>query len=313
MKEKLNSKGKLLKIAEGKLKYHMSQNAMVDAYSSAYAGFSKGSVNTICKVIDENHLSCDDVCKLSEEEADSLLRPKQSKEHNQKPLPSFGEVHEKLLKDRRMTLFLLWRKYCKESEDTYSYSRYCELYRAWCGKNKRAPVLVMNEMPGENMYVDWIGDKLDFCFDGKNVETIHFFCTTIGMSAYPYIEGFYNEKSSSYILGHIHAFEYYGGLPKYVIPDNTKCATTKNYKNDIILNKIYEDMQEHYGYVVLPARPKAPTDKNDVEFTAGWFERQILMDIKDIVYSSLEELNADILLKAKELSDLPYQKKWNSN
>ncbi|MDY4640371.1 MAG: hypothetical protein SO412_01280, partial [Erysipelotrichaceae bacterium] len=47
---------------------------------------------------------------------------------------------------------------------------------------------------------------------------------------------------------------------KYVVPDNTKCATVKNHQTEVILNKVYEDMQEHYGYVVLPARPKAPTD-----------------------------------------------------
>ena len=260
MKLKLNSKGKMLKVAEGKLKYHMSQNSMVSAYSSSYTGFSKGTVNSICQLIDEHKLTIDDVVKMSEEQCDNLLRPKQSKPHNKKMLPDFSAIHNKLKSDRRMTLFFIWRMYCKETEDSYSYGRYCELYREWCHKSKKAPVLVMNEVPGENMYVDWAGDTLDFSFDGQNIETVHFFCTSIGMSQYPYCEGFLDEKLPSYINGHIHAFEYYGGLPKYVVPDNTRCATTKNHQHDIELNKVYEDMQEHYGYVVLPARPKAPTD-----------------------------------------------------
>ncbi len=307
MKEKLTAKGKILKVATGKLKYHMSQNAMVRSFSPAYVGFSKGTINSICKLIDSNNLTIDSINAKTEEECDKLLRPKQSVFHGKKKLPDFSIVHKKLLSDRRMTLFFLWRMYCKDEEEPYSYTSYCELYRNWCNKNKKAPVLVMNEPPGENMYVDWMGDKLDYCFDGNNIETVHFFCTSLGMSEYPYVEGFLDEKIPSYIKGHIHAFEYYGGLPKYVIPDNTKCATIKNNKDDLILNKVYEDMQEHYGYVVLPARPKAPTDKNDVEFTVGWFERQLLMEIKDKQYDSLDDLNADVLRICKELANLPYQ------
>lgn len=307
MKVKLTPKGKFLKVAESKLRYHMSQNAMVNAYKDVYIGFSKGTINSICKIIDSSKLTIEDITKMNDEECDRLLRPKQSSKHNQKKLPDFSLVHKKLLSDKRMTLFFIWRMYCKEVNDPYSYTRFCELYRQWCHTNKKAPVMVMNEVPGENIYVDWFGDTLNFSFDGQNIETVHFFCTTLGMSSYPYVEGFLDEKLPSYILGHIHAFEYYGGLPKYVVPDNTKCAVIKNRNSEFVLNKVYEDMQEHYGYVVLPARPKSPTDKNDVEFTVGWFERQLLMEIKDKQYESLKALNDDILRITKELADLPYQ------
>ena len=56
MKTKLTSKGKMLKVAEGKLKYHMSQNAMERLYSPAYVGFSKGTINSICKAINSFNL-----------------------------------------------------------------------------------------------------------------------------------------------------------------------------------------------------------------------------------------------------------------
>ena len=145
MKLKLSSKGKMLKVAEGKLKYHMSQNAMVTAYSASYAGFSKGTVNSICQIIDENKLTAEAIISMSDEECDSLLRPKQSKQHNKKKLPDFYKVHEKLKADTRMTLFFLWRMYCKETEDPYSYSRYCELYDQWCHKNKKVCKIIRHE------------------------------------------------------------------------------------------------------------------------------------------------------------------------
>ena len=128
MKTKLNAKGKLLKVAEGKLKYHMSQNAMVSAYSKAYVGFSKGTINSICKLIDENKWTIYDITALSVEECDSYLRPKQTLDHSKKETPDFDDVHTQLLKNKNMTLFFLWRQYCKKHTDPYSYSRYCELY-----------------------------------------------------------------------------------------------------------------------------------------------------------------------------------------
>lgn len=56
MKVKITTKGKILKVAEGKLKYQMSQNAMERLYSPAYVGFSKGTINSICKTINSFNL-----------------------------------------------------------------------------------------------------------------------------------------------------------------------------------------------------------------------------------------------------------------
>ncbi|MFZ2496240.1 MAG: hypothetical protein WAW98_06185, partial [Trichococcus flocculiformis] len=36
---------------------------------------------------------------------------------------------------------------------------------------------------------------------------------------YP-VEGFLDMKSASWLTGHIHAFEYFGGVPESLVPDN---------------------------------------------------------------------------------------------
>ena len=123
------------------------------------------------------------------------------------------------------------------------------------------------------------------------------------------MEGFTDMKIDSFIKGHIHALEYYGGVPVYAIPDNTKCAVIRNYEKEVTLNHVYEEMEAHYGYVVRPARILSPTDKHEVENVCGWFERQILMGLKEKRYFSLDELNSDILKMLKELSMMKFQKK----
>lgn len=310
-KKTVSVKQRFIMVAKSHLIYHQSQNDIVALHSPVYKGFSKGSVNTIVGLInDQGWSDLKEIEALEDSFLEELLRPKLNKDRNVKPLPNFQEIHDYLLSDSRRTLFLYWRKrYCPLYETPYSYQRFCELYRRWCREKGKAPVMAFyNEPPGENWYIDWMGDTLDFCFDGE-LHTVYFFCTTLGISGYPYMEGFLDMRTDSFIMGHINALSHYGGVPKYAIPDNTRSAVIKNYEKEITFNRIYEDMQEHYGYVVLPARVKEPTDKSSVENTIGWFERQILMEIEGKTYPQLRDLNQDILEKLKELCALKYRSK----
>ena len=311
-KKTVSVKQRFALIARSHLIYHQSQNDIVALYSGTYKGFSKGSVNTIVNLIDDNgYKKPEEIEKLDEGFLEDLLRPKLNNGRNTKDLPDFQTVHDCLKSDRRATLFFYWRKrYCPFQEEPYSYQRFCDLYRRWCNENKKAPVMAFyNEPPGQNWYIDWMGDSLTFDFDDEGRTEVFFFCTTLGISGYPYMEGFIDEKIDSFISGHIRALEYYGGIPKYAIPDNTKCAVIRNYEKEVTLNRVYEDMQEFYGYVVLAARVLEPTDKHEVENVIGWFERQVLMEIKDNHYFSLKDLNVDILRILKELCQLDYQTK----
>ncbi|MBR0420467.1 MAG: hypothetical protein IJI66_14995, partial [Erysipelotrichaceae bacterium] len=67
-----------------------------------------------------------------------------------------------------------------------------------------------------------------------------------------------------------------GGIPKYAIPDNTKCAVIRNYEKEVTLNRVYEDMQEFYGYVVLAARVLEPTD---------YLQKKIIFNFYRIIFN----------------------------
>ena len=40
-------------------------------------------------------------------------------------------------------------------------------------------------------------------------------------SQYPYVEAFINEKQRSWITAHVHMYEYFGGVTRILVPDNT--------------------------------------------------------------------------------------------
>ncbi|MCY4594705.1 MAG: hypothetical protein OXC19_07890 [Bryobacterales bacterium] len=43
----------------------------------------------------------------------------------------FAAVHQELQQRKHLTVQLVWHEYREEHPDGYSYSQYCELYRAW--------------------------------------------------------------------------------------------------------------------------------------------------------------------------------------
>jgi transposase len=51
----------------------------------------------------------------------------------------------------------------------------------------------------------------------------------------------------------VRAFEFYQGVPKLVVPDNTKTGVTKACRYDPDLNPTYQEMAMHYGVGVVPA------------------------------------------------------------
>jgi transposase len=73
----------------------------------------------------------------------------------------------------------------------------------------------------------------------------------------------------SWIAGHCHAFSFYGGVTRAIVPDNPKTAVILANRYEPELHPTYQAMAEHYGTAILPARPKEPRDKEKVCYCAS--------------------------------------------
>ncbi len=88
------------------------------------------------------------------------------------------------------------------------------------------------------------------------------------------------------------ALEYFGGVPAALVPDQLKSGVTRSCLYEPGVQRTYEELAEHYGTTVMPARPSHPRDKAKVEVAVQIAQRWLLARIRDEVFHSLGALNA---------------------
>lgn len=106
------------------------------------------------------------------------------------------------------------------------------------------------------MEVDWVGDTLKV-YDAASCCDIpaYIFVAVLPCSLYGYAEAFPDMKSNHWIEAHIHAYSFFGGVTRILVPDNLKTGVIKNTRAELVLNRSYHEMAEHYGTAIIPARP----------------------------------------------------------
>lgn len=222
-----------------------------------------------------------------------------------KPLPNWPVIRQELGR-KGVTLRLLWEEYRREHPEGYQYSRFCELYERWA--NTLDPVLRQTHEPGAKLFVDWAGKKVRIhCAEGATIEA-SLFIAVAGASNKIYVEAFENEQAANWIRAHCRAFEFFGGVSRAVVPDNTKTAVKHACRYEPVLDRTYKEMANHYGTVILPARVRRPQDKAKAEAGVLLAERQILARLRNLCFFSLAQLNAEIGRLLRDLNARPFQK-----
>jgi 4-hydroxybutyryl-CoA dehydratase/vinylacetyl-CoA-Delta-isomerase len=97
------------------------------------------------------------------------------------------------------------------------------------------------------------------------VHAAHLFVAVLGASSYTYAEARWTETLPDWIGAHVNALDFLGGVMKAAVPDNLKAGITKPSRYEPGVNRTYQELADHYGFVVLPARIRKPRDKAKVE------------------------------------------------
>src|SRR6266496_2606221 len=209
-----------------------------------------------------------------------------------RPLPDWSHVHKEL-KRRAVTLLLLWEEYRAEHADGYGYSRFCDLYVEW--RKRITPTMRQTHVAGEKLFVDWAGDTIPV-FDAITgaEHDARIFVAALGASNYTYAEARWTETLPDWIGAHVNAFSAIGGVPKAAVCDNLKAGITKPSRYEPGINRTYQDLADHYGFVVLPTRVRKPRDKAKVEVAVLIVERFVLAKLRNRRFFSLDELNTEV-------------------
>ena len=229
-------------------------------------------------------------------------------------IPDYEFIHRELAKSG-VTLQLLWFEYCDKCRDAgeipYQLTQFKKYYRDYVVKTKAT--MHINRKPGEIMEVDWAGQtaKLIDTDTGEEIDA-YVFVAALPYSGYAYVEAFLSQKQDAWIAAHVNAYGFFGGVTRILVPDNLKTGVVKNTKIETVLNKTYQELSEHYGTAVIPARVRTPKDKPTVEGAVGNISTFILAAIRSQRFFSLRELNAVIREKLHAFNHKPFQKKEGS-
>lgn len=128
--------------------------------------------------------------------------------------------------------------------------------------------------PAEEIQIDYgkMG-RLTDPLTGKNRD-VFAFIATCSHSRFKYVEFTYKQDQRSFVSSHLRMFEAFGGVPKRLVIDNLKAGVLKPELYEPKLNHAYQEMAEHYGVFIDPARPYHPKDKGKVERTVPLVREQ---------------------------------------
>ena len=116
-------------------------------------------------------------------------------------------------------------------------------------------------------------------------------------------------KSDTFINCHVHAYEYFGGVTRLLIPDNLKTGITSNTRYETVIPRAYKEMADHYNTAIVPARVKHPDDKPNAEGSVKFATTWILAALRNYRFFSIEEARAAVSEKLEELNTRPFQKR----
>lgn len=244
---------------------------------------------------------------MKESQLRSLLMPKKDSCVN------FSEIDyewmHRDLKNKGVTLKLLHEEYCeKHPGHHYSYRQFCALYKSW--RKTQNVTLRQEHKAGDKMFSDYAGLTIPIIVNRKTKETkdAQIFVAVLGASNFTFCEATWSQKLEQWIGSHVRAFQYFGGIPHLIVPDNLKSAVSQACYYDPDLNPSYAEMAEHYNCAIMPARPYKPKDKAKVETGVQVVERWILARLRHETFYSIEDLNKKIKELLEEVNNKPFNK-----
>lgn len=174
----------------------------------------------------------------------------------------YREMVEKLVRTEVETAAIHER--LKERGYCGSYSAVYRFVRTIKPKAPDVTVRVERK-PGEEAQVDfgYAGRMID-PQSGK-MRKAWAFVMTLSWSRHQYVEFVWDQKVETWLRLHRNAFEFFGGVPGRIVPDNLKAAIIRACWDDPQVQYSYRECAQHYGFRIAPCRAKTPRHKGKVE------------------------------------------------
>ncbi len=260
---------------------------------------------------EELHISWPLDDDVTNEVLDELFYGKRGNNTSPYAVINYDYIHKELSK-RGVTLTLLWQEYCEHAyangEIPYMSTQFGDKYRRWARVTKAT--MRVTHKPGDTMQVDWAGGTIPY-FDSITGEEYkaYLFVAALPCSNYLYIEACTDMKQENWLMCHVHAYEYFGGVTRILVPDNLKTGVTANTRYETQLNQSYQELAEYYGTAIVPARVRKPQDKGLVERSVGFSTTWITAALREHKFFSFSEVKEAVAERLEFINTKPFQKR----
>ncbi len=168
---------------------------------------------------------------------------------------------------KKPPLKVLWARYLKSGDVPgarfYGYDRFCEIVTEHVRTHDLTAAIA--HVPGHTMQVDWAGTRMHLTDPVSRRTT----AVSVFVASLPYSAGVPRAvwMRNGLLDAHRRAFEYVGGVPLVVVPDNASTASNQISKAERArdVNVAYAEFLEYYRTAAVPTRAYKPRDKGNVE------------------------------------------------
>ena len=157
--------------------------------------------------------------ELDDAKLEAALYPPTPPSRVRRPEPDWARVHRELARHKGVTLQLLWFEYREAHPGGYQYSRFCDRYREWRGRLD--VVLRQVYRAGEKAFVDYAGPRVEVT--NRRTGEVHeakVFVGVLAASNHTFVDVTLTRSLPDWTASHVRMFEYWGGVPELLIPDN---------------------------------------------------------------------------------------------
>jgi len=199
---------------------------------------------------------------------------------------------EKELQRPHVTSFQLWKEYRREHPGGYGLSQF--RYHILQHIKAVSPSTLLKDLyqPGQKMLIDFAGDRLSYIDPETGEEVfVEIYVAIMPYSGYTFIRCVRSQCIEQFLAATANALEFFGGVPKILVPDNLKSAVKRADRYEPDLSCGMNDLANHYLCVAQPARVRKPKDKAAVEDAVNKAYRHIYAPLRNHIFHSMEELN----------------------
>lgn len=209
---------------------------------------------------------------------------------------------------KKPPLKVLWARYLTSGQDVpgarfYGYDRFCEIVTEHVRTHDLTAAIA--HVPGHTMQVDWAGTRMQLTDPvSRRTTAVSVFVASLPYSGLVFAFGCLDEKKPAWLDAHRRAFEYIGGVPLVIVPDNASTASNQISKAERArdVNVAYAEFLEYYRTAAVPTRSSRPRDKGNVEAGVKVVTNWVIHYLADRTFASLDELNDAIAAQVEVIN-----------